>query len=483
MGGLELSLIAAALLIGFTGTWSPCGFSMIETIGPTGHSGGRPTTLAACATFFVGCLAGGAATFAALAAIGGLVHGAGGRAAYIAAAAIALAAAVAEARGTRIAPQVRRQLPEHWRWLMPMPVAAGLYGVLLGLGFTTFVLTFGVWALMGIAFAVGEPMIGLAIGLAFGIGRGVPIILLAPVADRPVGARCTEAMAVRPRLYRGARLGDAAALLVAAAVLFAAEPAVADASSHVSHGYADPATQAKKLALQRVSGGADDRGAFMRDPLGANPESTPGNEPAIGGGRYAALHGGEIVIRNLGNLEENPADRRISGQARIDAIAVSKDWVAYRMREGTTDRLVVRRIRASSFGPARVIDRLGSQGQLGQPDLHNNLLVYARATQAANQILRHRLDKNNRGVLVSSRTYALSNPSVLNRTLVYVRTTRERHQLLRRAIGNRGWGVSLFARRPGRGTLWSTALGPNHAFVTVLQGTTSPSAQVRRLSR
>ena len=41
----------AGLLIGATGTWSPCGFSMVETIGPTGHTGGLPTTLAACATF------------------------------------------------------------------------------------------------------------------------------------------------------------------------------------------------------------------------------------------------------------------------------------------------------------------------------------------------------------------------------------------------------------------------------------------------
>ena len=45
-----------------------------------------------------------------------------------------LLAAGLEARGTRIAPQIRRQLPEHWRRVMPMPVAAALYGLLLGLG-------------------------------------------------------------------------------------------------------------------------------------------------------------------------------------------------------------------------------------------------------------------------------------------------------------------------------------------------------------
>ena len=60
----------------------------------------------------------------------------------------------------RIVPQVRRQVPEPWRRVLPLPLAAGLYGVLLGLGFTTFVLSFAVWALAGISFALGEPRSG-----------------------------------------------------------------------------------------------------------------------------------------------------------------------------------------------------------------------------------------------------------------------------------------------------------------------------------
>jgi hypothetical protein len=59
MGGLELSLAAAALLIGATGTFSPCGFSAIETLGPTGHAGGRRTTIAACLAFAPGAVIGG----------------------------------------------------------------------------------------------------------------------------------------------------------------------------------------------------------------------------------------------------------------------------------------------------------------------------------------------------------------------------------------------------------------------------------------
>ena len=140
------------------------------------------------------------------------LHGAGGRASYLAAAAIAVLAALLEVRGTRIVPQIRRQLPEHWRRLMPMPVAAALYGVLLGIGFTTFVLSFGVWALAGISLALGEPELGLLLGAGFGLGRALPIVALAPLAGRGPGLRANELMCERPGVYLGLRRGDAAAL-------------------------------------------------------------------------------------------------------------------------------------------------------------------------------------------------------------------------------------------------------------------------------
>ena len=173
---------------------------MIETIGPAGHTGGRSTTSSACATFTARRARRRACSPSALLALlGELLEGAGG------------GFAVPGRGGDRrrcggspscaecaILPQLRRQLPEHWRRVMPMPLAAGLYGVLLGLGFTTFVLTFGVFALAGIAFAVGDPAVGLAVGLAFGVGRALPIVLVAPIADRGAGIRITETMADRP---------------------------------------------------------------------------------------------------------------------------------------------------------------------------------------------------------------------------------------------------------------------------------------------
>ncbi len=245
---LTASLAGAALVIGLTGAWSPCGFSMVETIGLSGDGARRRTTIASCVAFAPGAVLGGIATFGLLSTLGELIHGVGGQAAYLVAAAIAIAAAVAEARGTRIVPQIRRQLPESWRWTMPLPLAAALYGVLLGLGFTTFVLSFGVWALAGISLALGDPAAGLVIGAAFGVGRALPVVLVAPVVDSRFGVRCIELMAEKPALYRIFRLGDAVTLGLVAVALTTTMAAAA--RTEVRSG-ADPSAAGRALAYQR----------------------------------------------------------------------------------------------------------------------------------------------------------------------------------------------------------------------------------------
>ena len=169
---------------------------MVETLAPHGYAGRLRTTLAACATFAAGALAGGVVTFGGLAAAGAAL-GAGGGAALAVAAAVALAAALGEARGVRIVPQVRRQVPESWRRVLPVPLAAAGYGVLLGLGFTTFILSFAVWALAALCVALGDPALGALVGLGFGAGRALPVIALAPAADT------RRAPAWRPRWPSG----------------------------------------------------------------------------------------------------------------------------------------------------------------------------------------------------------------------------------------------------------------------------------------
>jgi hypothetical protein len=215
---LTACLIAAALTAGVTGAWSPCGLSMVETLAPHGYAGRLRTSLAACATFALGALAGGAATFGGL-ALAGAALGAGGPVALGLAAIVAVAAAAAEARGLRIAPQIRRQVPEAWRRVLPVPLAAAGYGVLLGLGFTTFVLSFAVWALAGASVALGDPALGVAMGAAFGAGRALPVACLAPFAGTDRGGAITAAMCERPAILLGLRRVDALALAACAVAL------------------------------------------------------------------------------------------------------------------------------------------------------------------------------------------------------------------------------------------------------------------------
>ena len=265
-------LAAAALAAGVTGAWSPCGFSMVETLAPAGYAGRLRTTLVACVTFTLGALAGGVLTFGGLAMLGEAL-GAGGTGAAVVAAAIAVAAAVGEARGLRIVPQVRRQVPESWRRVLPVPLAAGLYGVLLGLGFTTFILTFAVWALAAVSVALGDPALGAVLGLAFGAGRALPVIALAPIADGDRGNAAHAAMAERPAILRGLRAADAVALALCAAVIGvapaqAAEPRASAAAATIAAAAASgPAADAGLFAFQRPGGtGYLRRGGDVRAP-------------------------------------------------------------------------------------------------------------------------------------------------------------------------------------------------------------------------
>jgi hypothetical protein len=469
---VSISLAAAALLAGIAGTWSPCGFSMIETIGPTGHRGGPATTVAACVTFTLGALVGGVATFASLAIVGSLVHGAAGTVAYVAAAALAVCAAVAELRGVRIVPQLRRQLPEHWRRLMPMPVAAALYGALLGLGFTTFVLSFGVFALAGITFAVGDPAVGVAVGLAFGIGRALPVALTAPLAGRPAGRRVTDAMAQRPAIYRGFRAGDGIALLASAAALAAAVPA--GAAKNAARPAADPGVGGKALVYQRPDGS----GVIRR---GSDERALPGHDPAIGGGIVAVIRQGRVGVLSAVNLGELGS----FGAPGADAVAVSRHWVAWRSHVNGRDSMHARRIvNPGAPGPVHGLGRTGRRAQLGRPSLDDNRVVYARAAPEENLIVEQILGSKHPGHakrrLMRSRVDGLSNPTLRGRDLLYVRVTARGDRLMLARAGLDGHGRTLYSTRTA--TLWSTALGDKRAYVTVLHGST-PRARVISVSR
>ncbi len=464
---------ATALAAGVTGAWSPCGFSMVDTLA-SGGGGRRRVTLLACATFAAGALLGGAVTFGTLSVVGAALRGAGAAVPVVVAAAIAGAAALGEARGVRIVPQVRRQVPEPWRRLLPLPLAAWLYGILLGLGFTTFVLTLAVWALAGVSVALGDPALGLVIGLGFGIGRALPVVALAPVARRPIGVRAVALMAERPLVLRGLRLADAVALAACAAVI-AAGPA--SASVVVARG-TDPSAAGNDLAWQ-APGGA---GMLRR---GGHVVALPGRDPAIGG-RMIAWHAGSLVTVARRDGLTPVLTVRVRG---VDELAVSDRWLVYRANGALRGRRLA--------SPRRALRIAGPRGgQVGRPALNGDTVVYSITGHAGSAIAAVDLRRRHGRVIRRTLTSQFLNPSLLAGRLLYVGESycsqllrlgfpdRRRERFLvglapiaRRDAGHEHGHTRQGSesgtcpggvRRPARSVLWTTALSPRYAYVTVL---------------
>jgi hypothetical protein len=414
LSALAAAAALTALVAGLTGAWSPCGFSMVETVGTALGDVREWVRRLACATFLFGCVVGGAVTFAGLAEVGTLVARGDSGAREIAGAALALAAAVADWRGMRIAPQIRRQVPESWRWRMPLPVTCALYGVLLGLGFTTFVLAFATWALAGVSFASASPLTGLAIGLAFGLGRALPVLWIGPrlAGGREEGERMLDGMAREPRLWLGLRrldalgLGLCALLMSGAATASAAIPA---SSRVVVASASDPSASEGALAWEELGG----MGMLQ---VGSGPASgLPGSFPAVGPATVAWYGAGTITVASLPSLTV----RATVPVPAISALAVSEGWVVYRADEADGRESL---LAASLYAPELSRHLAGPlpAGEIGRPSLDGSAVVFTIDTGLGSEIELSHLASGRSGIVrASNPEVELSNPSLLDGRLVY----------------------------------------------------------------
>lgn len=72
-------------------------------------------------------------------------------------------------------PQLRRQTRDIWAKIFPRPVAAGLWGLDLGLFFTTYFTFAGLWLLVVLAVLVGAPAFGAALFVVYWLGRALSV--------------------------------------------------------------------------------------------------------------------------------------------------------------------------------------------------------------------------------------------------------------------------------------------------------------------
>jgi hypothetical protein len=279
-------------------------------------------------------------------------------------------------------------------------------------------------------------------------------------------------MAERPALYRGVRVGDALALIVAATAL--ASTGTANAARDEAADAADPSTEASDLAWQ-----LPDRTGVLR--RAGQPIPLPGTDPAVGGPYAAVISGDAIMLLDRATLQPL-AEVTAPG---VDAVAVSETWLVYRAHRDGRDVLLGRSIvDPRAPGEERAFAAASGLGQLGRPGLDGDLVVFAIAKPHVNRIVRYGLDAERGRTILASRTSALSNPSLRRgekvTKLLYVRASRKRQRLMVKRLSGKGHGRSIYSRKGRKVTLWSTALSAERAYVTLLRGGGEKIVSVKR---
>jgi len=201
-------LLALAAVAGIRGTWSPCGLSMVSAINPLAERARGNRYWLTTLWFIAGALAGGAVLGAGGAVLAFVLRPLADRPALILASAACLVALAADLRvaGFHL-PLHPRQVNELWlmryrRWLY----AAG-FGLQIGVGFATYIMTAATYLVVVLAGLAGSPVLAVQAGLLFGLVRGLAVLL---------SSRCRSAAALG-RLHAGlSRLAPASLRLVMA---------------------------------------------------------------------------------------------------------------------------------------------------------------------------------------------------------------------------------------------------------------------------
>jgi len=172
------------------GIWSPCGLSMVSAINPfTERSRGNRYWLTTL-WFIAGSVLGGA-LLGALAAVGAALWGSlwGSLTGSVAVAAGVgcvgcLVAAASDSSTVRFRlPGHPRQVNEQWLGRYRRWVYACGFGVQIGVGFATYIMTAAVYLTVLLGALSDSPATAFAVGLVFGLVRGLAVLLSSGAAD------------------------------------------------------------------------------------------------------------------------------------------------------------------------------------------------------------------------------------------------------------------------------------------------------------
>jgi hypothetical protein len=412
---------------------------MVETFTPA-VCGSRTRQRAAVALFTLSAIV----TAAALGALLGLVGAAfGAREAVFAAAALALLAAAREAGLVRLSlPQSRRQVPERWRFDLPLPVWATGYGAGLGAGFLTYQPVSTFWVACAGALALARPLPGALCFALYGAGRAFTLVW-PPRRGREATETVERIAARRPALLRANVAG-----LAACAALLALAPAAQGATVAVG---LDPTISRGVLAWER-----QDRSVVVR-PGGGDIVYPDASSPSIDGGRMAYADADGIRIVRWRTGEE-------IGRIRGAVSRPSLDWplIAFRRDDSSARRLIVRNLEE---GTSRVMATVRRPNDLGRPALRRGRVAWHVAGRRQSSVMLMKLSTRRRTVVARSRIALLRYPSVSWTRILWTEERSGRALLRWRKIS--GGRVRTFGRMRGRNVAyWTTALSRRTAYAT-----------------
>ncbi len=202
--------LAIAVAAALRGIWSPCGLSMLSALNPMSERG-RGHRFAATAAWYVAGAAAGGGLLGGTCALGAAAFGRlalDERWTWALVLVAATVAVLSDSTLTRLSLPVHpRQVDERWLTTYRRWIYAGGFGVQIGTGFATYIMSAAVYLSAALAVLTGSAGQALLVGLVFGTVRGLAIVIAA-------GARSPEAL--RGLMATVDRLATTSLLAVAA---------------------------------------------------------------------------------------------------------------------------------------------------------------------------------------------------------------------------------------------------------------------------
>jgi hypothetical protein len=272
----SLLALLVAVAAAVRSTWSPCGLSMLSTLTPIGERAKGHRYGATCTWFVLGATTGGLALGGVTGLLAAAVRTVGPSPEVTAS--VGLAAALAAlASDTGLA---RVRLPVHYRqvnerWLdayRPWVYGAG-FGFQIGTGVATYITTAGVYLLVVLGALGGSPVAALAVGVTFGLVRGLAVTLTRRVATPRDLREFHRRFATRlPWAQRAVTVAVSVAVVVSAVAAWPASAAIVTSATVLT------------LVARRAVGARGDTGALRGGTgvTGAVPAAEPDRSVPVG---------------------------------------------------------------------------------------------------------------------------------------------------------------------------------------------------------